>query len=199
MTKDIAFADEVPLLGAGWFDPLEAGVRQHIRGFIENMLEEELAAALGRGRYDRSAAAAGHRNGRRERQLLGRFGPMTVSVPRARVTDGNGRQAEWRSKAFPAYKRLTVQGRAADRRRLSGRHQHATGPARLGGAVRRGSWQGHRQQDPAQGAVRLGGLAKARSCRGRHRPPDPRRHGRPGLPGQQGDPPLGVGGAGCSA
>ena len=59
MTKDIAFADEVPLLGAGWFDPLEAGVRQRIRGFIENMLEEELAAALGRGRYDRSAAAAG--------------------------------------------------------------------------------------------------------------------------------------------
>ena len=47
MTKDIAFADEVPLLGAGWFDPLEAGVRQHIRGFIENMLEEELAAAWG--------------------------------------------------------------------------------------------------------------------------------------------------------
>ena len=66
---------------------------------------------------------------------------MTVSVPRARVTDSNGRQAEWRSKVFPAYKRLTVQGRAADRRRLSGRHQHATGPARLGGAVRRGSWQ----------------------------------------------------------
>jgi putative transposase len=109
MTKDIAFADEVPLLGADWFDPLEAGVRQHIRGFIENMLEEELAAALGRGRYDRSAEAAGHRNGHRDRQLLGTFGPMTVSVPRARVTDSNGKQAEWRSKAFPAYKRLTVQ------------------------------------------------------------------------------------------
>ena len=45
------------------------------------MLEEELAATLGRGRYDRSAAAAGYRNGHRERQLLGTFGPMTVSVP----------------------------------------------------------------------------------------------------------------------
>jgi hypothetical protein len=37
MTKDIAIADEVPFLGADWFDPLEAGIRQHIRGFIENL------------------------------------------------------------------------------------------------------------------------------------------------------------------
>jgi len=41
--------------------------------------------------------------------LLGTFGPMTVSVPRARVTGSDGKQAEWRSKALPAYKRLTVQ------------------------------------------------------------------------------------------
>ena len=109
MTKDIAIADEVPFLGADWFDPLEAGIRQHIRGFIENLLEEELAATLRRGRYDRSTAAAGHRNGHRDRQLLGTFGPITVSVPRARVTGSNGRQAEWRSQTLPAYKRLTVQ------------------------------------------------------------------------------------------
>ena len=50
MTKDIAIADEVPLLGADRFDPLEAGVRQHIRSFIENLLEAELAVTLGRGR-----------------------------------------------------------------------------------------------------------------------------------------------------
>jgi transposase-like protein len=109
MAKDIAIADEVPFLGADWFDPLESGVRQHIRSFIENLLEEELAATLRRGRYDRSVAAAGHRNGHRDRQLLGTFGPVTVSVPRARVTDSDGKQAEWRSKALPAYKRLTVQ------------------------------------------------------------------------------------------
>ena len=47
MTKDIAVEGEVPLLGADWFDPLEAGVRQRIRSFIEDMLEEELAATLG--------------------------------------------------------------------------------------------------------------------------------------------------------
>jgi hypothetical protein len=68
MTKDIAIADEVPFPGADWFDPLEAGIRQHIRGFIEKLLEEEFAATLRRGRYDRSTAAAGHRNGHRDRQ-----------------------------------------------------------------------------------------------------------------------------------
>ena len=31
-----------------WFDPLENGVRTRIRGFIEELLEAELDAALGR-------------------------------------------------------------------------------------------------------------------------------------------------------
>jgi hypothetical protein len=37
-----------------WFDPLETGVRTRIRGFIEELLEAELDAALGRDRYERS-------------------------------------------------------------------------------------------------------------------------------------------------
>jgi len=41
--------------------------------------------------------------------LLGTFGAMTVSVPEHGSTDSDGKQAEWRSKALPAYKRLTVQ------------------------------------------------------------------------------------------
>ena len=110
MTKTIAIAQEVPWLGGDWFDPLEAGVRRRIRSFIEGMLEEELAAALGRGRYDRSPGAAGYRNGHRDRQLLGTFGPVAVSVPRARRSGGDGKPEEWRSKTLPAYKRLT--GRA---------------------------------------------------------------------------------------
>ncbi len=76
---------------------------------MKTCLKKSLPRALGRGRYDRSAAAAGHRNGHRDRQLLGTFGPMTVSVPRARVSNSDGQQAEWRSTALPAYKRLTVQ------------------------------------------------------------------------------------------
>ena len=36
-----------------WFDPLETGVRTRIRSFIEELLEAELDAALGRDRYER--------------------------------------------------------------------------------------------------------------------------------------------------
>jgi len=112
MTKTIAIAQEVPFLGGDWFDPLEAGVRRRIRSFIEGMLEEELAAALGRGRYDRSPRVAGYRNGHRDRQLLGTFGPVAVSVPRARLSGGDGKPEEWRSKTLPAYKRLTRRAEA---------------------------------------------------------------------------------------
>src|ERR1700684_2959079 len=42
-----------------WFDPLENGVRKRIRGFIEELLEAELDAALGRARYERPGAGGG--------------------------------------------------------------------------------------------------------------------------------------------
>lgn len=112
MTEDIANAESVPLPSAEWFDPLEAGVRQQIRSFIEGMLEEELAAVLSRGRYERAPGASGCRNGHRERQLLGTFGPVSVSVPRARVATAAGTQSEWHSKTLRAYKRLTKQAEA---------------------------------------------------------------------------------------
>ena len=75
--------------GDAWFDPIEAGLRGRIRGFIEALLEEELAAALGGGRYERGRRR-GHRHGKRARQLLGSFGPTTISVPRARLTKPDG-------------------------------------------------------------------------------------------------------------
>ena len=46
MTTDTANV----LVGEGWRDRLEAGVRGRIRGFIEELLDEELTAALGRAR-----------------------------------------------------------------------------------------------------------------------------------------------------
>src|SRR4029079_10532714 len=58
MTTDITGADWEHLLEEGWSTPLEAGVRGTIRGFIEALLEEELEAALGRGRYARLRTAA---------------------------------------------------------------------------------------------------------------------------------------------
>ena len=100
MTTDTANV----LDGEGWRDGLEAGVRRRIRGFIEELLEEELTAALGRARYGRAreperlplaagesetgesdarevVPVVGHRNGHRDRQVMGTFGATTVSVP----------------------------------------------------------------------------------------------------------------------
>src|SRR3954469_3307101 len=72
--------------GETWLDPIEAGLRERSRGVIEAPFEEELTAALGRGRRERAVGAAeGYRNGTRARQLLGSFGPAEVSVPRARM------------------------------------------------------------------------------------------------------------------
>lgn len=38
-----------------WFEPIEAGLRERVRGFIEELLEQELTAALGRSRHERLA------------------------------------------------------------------------------------------------------------------------------------------------
>jgi transposase-like protein len=123
-TNSTTSADETTLfLGDGWSDPLEAGIRDRIRDFIEELIEEELAAALGRGRYERrrhdddtgsveaSAAEplAGHRHGHRERQLIGSFGPVEIAVPRARVGTADSKTGEWKSKVLPRYARMTRQ------------------------------------------------------------------------------------------
>ncbi len=85
-------ADSTALFaGEAWFDPIEAGVRDQVRGFIQELLEQELAAALGRARHERAAGEpVSYRNGTRERQLLGSFGPVELSVPRARMTAKGG-------------------------------------------------------------------------------------------------------------
>jgi putative transposase len=96
--------------GGAWFDPIEAGVRDRVRGFIEELLEQELTEALGRARHERAAAEPnGYRNGARERRLLGSFGPVEISVPRARMTAEGGGTQEWRSATLPRYARMTRQ------------------------------------------------------------------------------------------
>jgi transposase-like protein len=98
-----------PFSGEAWFDPIEAGIRARVRGFIEELLEQELTQALGRGRHERAAEPRGYRNGARERQLLGSFGPVRISVPRARVRNQGGGTQEWRSATLPRYARVTRQ------------------------------------------------------------------------------------------
>jgi transposase-like protein len=102
-------------VGETWFDPIEVGIRDRIRGFIEALVDEELSEALGHARYQRPGRATGaetapetvgYRHGRRKRQLLGSFGPVTISVPRARLTNNDGTSQEWHSEALPRYATL---------------------------------------------------------------------------------------------
>lgn len=105
-----------------WFDPIEAGLRDRVRDFIETMIRTELDAALDRPRYARrpdareggdgaAAGVAGHRHGSRTRTLMGTFGSTEITVPRARLKAGDGKTSEWKSKALRAYQRRT---KAAD-------------------------------------------------------------------------------------
>jgi putative transposase len=100
--------DPTLFAGAAWFDPIEAKLRGRIRGFIEELVEQELAEALGRRRYERGGTL-GHRHGRRERRLTGSFGPVEIAVPRARLRAGDGTTSEWRSAVLPRYARMTRQ------------------------------------------------------------------------------------------
>jgi transposase-like protein len=81
-----------------------------VRGFIEELLEQELTAALGRTRHERAEGeSAGYRNGAWKRQLLGSFGPVELNVPRARMAAKGGGTQEWRSVTLPRYARMTRQ------------------------------------------------------------------------------------------
>ena len=105
------------MLSTGWFDPIETAVRHRVREFIEALVAAELDEALGRVRYQRRpgppdgvvGGTAGYRHGQRERQLLGSFGPVRISVPRARLTGADGTSREWRSEVLPRYARMTKQ------------------------------------------------------------------------------------------
>jgi hypothetical protein len=46
-----------PALLDDWFDPIEAGIRERVREFIEEMIREELDGVLARPRYGRRQRA----------------------------------------------------------------------------------------------------------------------------------------------
>jgi putative transposase len=104
-----------------WFDPIESGIRDRVRGLIEEMIRGELDAALSRPRYCRraghaedsgvAAVVSGHRHGSRVRTLTGTFGKTEIAVPRARLNTSDGKTTEWKSQALRNYQRRT---RAAD-------------------------------------------------------------------------------------
>jgi putative transposase len=108
----------VPLFD-NWFDPIEAGLRDRAREFLQAMLEGELDEVLERSRYahrakrsaedsEGAACVTGHRHGHRPRTLLGTFGQLKIEVPRARLDTPDGKTTEWKSQALRAYQRRTV-------------------------------------------------------------------------------------------
>ncbi|MBW8765688.1 MAG: IS256 family transposase [Geodermatophilales bacterium] len=157
-----------PFAGGDWFDPLEEAVRRRVRAFIEELLEEELEVALGRGRCERDGAAKGH--GRRPRRLVASFGPLELTVPRARLRDAAG-EREWRSELLPAYRRLSRRAEALVaqaylagvntrrvRRALAGLFAGRVGKDAVSRAWRRtrSAWEAWRERDLAgEDVVRL--------------------------------------------
>ena len=102
-----------------WFDPIEAGLRDRTRDFLQAMFEAELDDVLARSRYVRRAkpssgdseepaGVTGHRHGHRPRSLLGTFGKVEIEVPRARLNTPDGKTSEWKSRALRAYQRRTL-------------------------------------------------------------------------------------------
>jgi putative transposase len=102
-----------------WFDPIETGLRDRVREFIQAMFEGELESALSRPRYARSVnplsgdgegavCVSGHRHGHRSRSLRGSFGQLEIEVPRARLNTADGKTTEWKSQALRAYQRRTL-------------------------------------------------------------------------------------------
>lgn len=102
-----------------WFDPIETGLRDRAREFLQAMFEAELDEALARSRYARrgkrssddsqeAVGVSGHRHGHRSRSLLGTFGRMEIAMPRARLNTTDGKTTEWKSRTLRAYQRRTL-------------------------------------------------------------------------------------------
>jgi putative transposase len=125
-----------------WFDPIETGIRERVRGLIEEMIRGELDEVLSRPRYGRraktgegkdiAAVVAGHRHGSRVRTLTGTFGKTEIAVPRARLNGGDGKTTEWKSRALPNYQRRTPAAEAL----IAGAYLAGTNTRRVRRALR---------------------------------------------------------------
>lgn len=85
-----------------WQDA-QAKQRQLLKTFLEGVLEAEMVALLAAGRYRRTEARSGYRNGFYERDLVTQFGIISgMRVPRKRV-------GETESSVFSRYQRRQAQ------------------------------------------------------------------------------------------
>lgn len=82
-------------------------IHAQVRVAIEMAVHEELAVALGAGRYERQGGRRGYRNGLKTRTLSGPTGPLALTLPRATLAPlaPTGRGREWASTIVPRYQR----------------------------------------------------------------------------------------------
>jgi transposase-like protein len=86
-----ASAGTTLFVGKAWFDPIEAGIRERVRGFIEELIEQELRTALG------ADAISGVRESRRATRMerASAISPaawaLWRSASRARLREVGGR------------------------------------------------------------------------------------------------------------
>lgn len=84
-------------------------LRRRVLEAVQEVLDEELAQALGTHRYERSEERRGYRNGHERRRITTEVGPQTLEVPRGRVIEEDGSTREFQSEVVPRYARRTRQ------------------------------------------------------------------------------------------
>jgi len=87
---------------------LERELRGKVREWIEEMVNEELDAALGMGWYERGEVRRGYRKGKRMRSFTTRTGKHEIAMPRGAYHEaGPDGKKEWNSALLPRYARRT--------------------------------------------------------------------------------------------
>ena len=160
MKEDTETSTFALLAGDGGFDRWRTGCASGA-----HLHQNDPRGAAGRGRYERSAGGArGHRNGHRERQIIGTFGAETVKVP------SGGRRAEARPVRADHRRRPRARRRQTRIRRRppEGRRQ----PQRRGAGLVEGASDRRRAQHGAADPLRKTAFGS------RSRPPPPQGAGR---------------------
>lgn len=112
-------------------DRLSAALRGELRAVVERLIREELAEALGAGRYERTVDRRGYQHSPRERTITTGLGPVALTLPRGRLFTAEGAQ-EWRSELLPRYARRTREVDAA----LAGLYLSGTNTRRVRQALK---------------------------------------------------------------
>src|SRR5215203_7276383 len=66
-------------------EPAEDPLREIVRWTIQELMEAEVAAQIGAGRYERSSERVAQRNGYRPRSWDTRVGSLELAIPRLRT------------------------------------------------------------------------------------------------------------------